>query len=178
MNNVTAFHPKKAIRPPYPPITGCPVVFTKDTNDFKCENNMLNESTFPVNLEKDIVDKIVIENTPYIDTTDNTIQFAVTETSHDSNYFDNFVLSEVIHPDKYSAAITENDDLVLINPEHVRSPKYAENSGTDVTIQLAFDSAFYDKLKGEDKDIVNARFDISSGSRSKEKLITEIQNSI
>ncbi|MBK8552546.1 MAG: hypothetical protein IPL53_16350 [Ignavibacteria bacterium] len=58
MNNVLNFTPVNAIREPYPPIVGCPVAFTKDTNGFICENNILHESPASKNIGIDIGDKV------------------------------------------------------------------------------------------------------------------------
>ena len=172
MNNPVPVNLFNGIRPPDPPISGCPVIFTLDSNGFNCVNNALNKSTFHENEGKDISDKLVIENTPFVDTSDNTIQFAVIEKSGDHNYLDNFTLTEVIHHKNYSVAVTENNDIVLIDLKNVRSPVYAEKNGVDVTMDLAYDSSFQEPLKGEENEIIFARY-VSAGDNKRSKIFID-----
>ncbi len=174
MNNLLNFSPVNGIRPPDPPITGCPILFTLNTNGFRCENNILHESPNPPNEGKDIEDKIVIGNTPFLDTVDNTVQFAITESGPDYNYFDKFSLLKVAHPEELTLSVTVNNDLVLINLKNAVSPKKAEKNGEDITSELKLDSSFTKNLNGKEKEIIYAQFANEINS-DREKLISEIR---
>ncbi|MBK8552547.1 MAG: hypothetical protein IPL53_16355 [Ignavibacteria bacterium] len=117
--------------------------------------------------------KLVIETKPFVDTADHTLQFAVSETSNDHNYFDKFELLEIDHPAGYTLTVTSNNDIVLIDLNNVKSPKNAYISEREVGSELAFDSAFGKFVGGEEKEIITAQFASGEFFNSKEKLINE-----
>ncbi|MEZ4821457.1 MAG: hypothetical protein R2942_03215 [Ignavibacteria bacterium] len=63
-NHSERIYPKGFIRPPDPPINGCPVAYTLTESGYVPENNTLNKSTFPGNAGIDLTDKIILKNEP------------------------------------------------------------------------------------------------------------------
>ena len=174
LDNTEKFVPFNGIRPPVPPVSGCPVLFTKDTNGYKCENNILHYSSFEENAGRDIEDKIILVNKPFPDTANNSFSFAIDESMNDIDYFDRISMTCIDHHKDFILSVTKTNDIVLIDPAGIYSPYYAEKNGKDVTKYLQFDSAFSKDVEGEEKDIINLRYKTFGRINSKEKLINEL----
>ncbi|MDQ3194280.1 MAG: hypothetical protein M3P82_04685, partial [Bacteroidota bacterium] len=158
------FYPLGSIRkPPPPPWSGCPVLHTNNGEQFVFENDILNESEFSKNLNKDISDMLILNSVPYKDPSDNLICLAISETSIDKDYFDNVNLFFVDHPDNTVLGITESRDIVTYEKEKLISPEYAEISGVDVTKELAYDSLYEVTVKGTKDEKLSLSF-LSSGN--------------
>ncbi len=174
LNLTEKFVPFNGIRPPVPPVSGCPVLFTKDTNGYKCENNILHYSSIEEYKGTDIEDKIVLVNKPFLDTINNSFSFAIDETLNDIDYFDRISLLCVDHPKDFILAVTKYNDIVLIDPFGINSAEYAEKNETDITSLIQFDSAFDKKVEGFEKEIINLRYKTIGRVSSKDKLIKEL----
>ena len=173
-NQIQHITPYNGIRPPDPPVSGCPFLFSYGTESLIIENNILHCSTFPGNENKDIIDKIVISKKLILDTTNNLFSFAVCESANDNNFFNSISLIEVDHHKDYSILVTENLDLALMKNSDVESPDHAEKNGTDVTDVLRFDADFENEVKGMEKDIINLEFKQDKFSGAKQKFTDEL----
>lgn len=169
-------YPKGFIRPPVPPISGCPVAFTLTESGYEPENNLLHKSTFPGYDENDITDKIILRNKPFKDTSDNSLNIAITETAGDTDIFDHIKLISIDHPPDFIAAITENNDIVLIEENEILSPYHAELNGKDVTQDLKYDSLLLKNVKGNENDIINIQFKPDGNMSSKQRFINQFKN--
>lgn len=156
INNPHLIYPNERLRPP---ITGgCPYVAVKGTDEFIYVNNILNESEFINNIGKDIQDKLILTEAPYINEEDKLITIAINEAGIDTDSFDKLELFAIDHPENTILGITESNDLVLYSEDEINSPKSAVISGTVVTDILRYDSSFTNTVKGLEKDKLYLEF--------------------
>ena len=156
MNQRVSIHPNHFLRPG--PYSGCPFLLIKNNNGFVYENNILHKSEFPENKDKDITDKLVLKNVPEINTGDSTITLAIDENSIDRSYFDNFRLVSIDHPSNTIAAVTNSNELVILDASQISSPIVAEHEGVDVTDILQYDTADSKSVEGLTKNQMQAKF--------------------
>lgn len=167
--------PFNGIRPPDPPVSGCPVVFSKSENGFSVENNILHNSCLHGNDGSDIEDKLILSTDQIIDTADNTIQIAINESAGDINYFDRIRLNVIYYPEGFDVLQTIYNDLVLIRREDIVSPDIAELNGSDVTEIIAYDNLINNKVEGKEKEILNLEFKKKNKINSRDQLIRELR---
>ncbi len=173
-NQIQLTTPFNGIRPPNPPVSGCPFLFSYGTDSLITENNILHRSTFPGNENMDIIDKLVISEKPILDTNNNLFSFIIGETANDKDFFNSISLVEVDHHKDYSILVTENLDIALMKNADVESPYHAEKNGTDVTDVLRFDTDFENEVKGMEKDIISLEFKPGKLSGAKQKFTDEL----
>ncbi len=153
------FNPIGVLRPPPPPpISGCPILIVQDSDRFVYENNILKTSEFFCNEDKMVEDKIMLKTKPYINPSDKLISVAIKEVSNDADHFDRIRLIAVDHPANEKLGITENNDIVLYDPDEITSPVRAELSGTDVTKIVEYDGDYSTKAEGIVSDILSLNF--------------------
>ncbi|MCB0726881.1 MAG: T9SS type A sorting domain-containing protein [Ignavibacteriae bacterium] len=175
-NHSERIYPKGFIRPPDPPINGCPVAYTLTESGYVPENNTLNKSTFPGNAGIDLTDKIILKNEPARNTSDNSLSIAINETAGDIDEFDAVRLLSIDHPENFLVAVTENNDIVFIDEQKILSPFHAEKNGEDVTNSLKYDTLYSDNVKGNEKDVIDLQFRPENSYSSKEKFVNELRN--
>ncbi|MEO6695716.1 MAG: T9SS type A sorting domain-containing protein, partial [Ignavibacteria bacterium] len=163
------FLPNETLRPPDPPISGCPIFLNHNGEQYVYENNILNRAEFPENLDQDIEDNYILKNTPLIDSVKQVIKVAVKETNDDVDYFDEISLSAIDIPPGAELGVTEYNELLIYFPQDFTGPSHAVLSGLDVIEELKFDS-LSKKINGTLKDQLHLKF-----SNSK-KNINRIQN--
>jgi hypothetical protein len=174
-NRAERIYPQGFIRPPSPPISGCPVIFTNTDSGYTPENNTLRTSSFPENTGIDVTDKLIITNKPYIDLSENSINFAITETAGDIDHFDEVSLVSIDHPAEFILAVTENNDIVFIEEDKILSPDYAAINGKDVTGKLKYDLQFSNIVIGNDNDIIDIQYKPGLNFNSRERFIEEFK---
>jgi hypothetical protein len=152
------FYPYDYLRPPPPPVTGCPWIIVNNGERFVYENNILKKSEFKYNTGKDVQDKYILSTDPFTDPADKLITVAVKETAADRNLLDNFSLYAFDFPDNRIPGITENNDLVLYDVDRIVSPLSAELSGKDITKDLEYDSVHSGKISGKAFEELNIIF--------------------
>jgi hypothetical protein len=157
---------------------GCPYVSVLDSAGFKLDNNLLHKSEFSWNIGNDITDKYLLNIPP--STEDSIYSFRINELDNDFNYFDQFRLIAVDHPQGTKIGITENNDIVTYIPEYVDSPLSSFLNDDDVTDDVAYDTSGYiegggdDNLSsefGDNNNVIQSFLNIVSGIIKKYPLI-------
>ena len=167
-------YPKGFIRPPDPPINGCPVAYTLTEAGYEPENNILHKSTFPENSGIDLTDKIVLKHEPLRNNQDNSLSIAINETAGDIDEFDAVRLISIDHPGNFLIAVSESNDIVFIDDQKILSPYHAEKNGEDVTDILKYDSIYSDIVNGSEKDIIELKYRPGNDVSTKQKFINEL----
>jgi len=151
-------HPNQFLRPNPPPYSGCPYILIHDGNNFVYDNNLLHRSELIDNKNKFIEDKYILRTKPAISQEDSAIWLAVKETNIDVNYFDQFRLLIADHPAGTQPGITENNDIVIYTLKDLVFPSHAELSGREITNYIKYGLQNPKFIKGDDKDILSAKF--------------------
>lgn len=153
------FNPIQYLRPPPPPpISGCPLLLVQDNEKFIYENNILKTSEYFDNKDKMVEDKIILKTQPYINPSDKLITVAIKEVNDDTDHFDRIRLIAIDHPANEKLGITENNDIVLYDPDRIISPVSADISGEDVTKIVGYNNDYSTKAEGNISDILNLNF--------------------
>ncbi|MBL7958688.1 T9SS type A sorting domain-containing protein [bacterium] len=103
---------------------GCPFLFVKTDDGFTIDNNLLHRSEFAENRGKDITDLYKLNVLPKKE--NNRYKLAIKELNKDHSYFDQIKLYAVDHPAGTELAVTENNDIVVFDPNTVTSTNDAK----------------------------------------------------
>lgn len=164
-NTHSYFSPLEILRPPEPPVSGCPWLLVSDGYQLKYRNSLLKNSQHTKNYGMDITDNYVIEQEPYINLNEKSVTLGIKEISDDENLTDQIRARIIDHPENSKIGVTENGDVILYYPDEIISPSLALLSGRNVSKETVYDSLYGIKVKGKESDKLYLEFPVNSGRR-------------
>ena len=164
-NTHSYFSPLETLRPPEPPVSGCPWLLVSDGYQMKYRNSLLKNSQHTKNYGMDITDNYVIEEEPYINLKEKSVILGIKEISDDENLTDQIRIRSIDYPKDSKIGVTENGDVILYYPDEIISPSLALLSGRNVSKETVYDSLYGIKVRGKESDKLYLEFPDISGRR-------------